>query len=217
MAGAMLFLLISCSVFFAGCTSGTTSTPSVTNAPITPAAADTLTASATTTAVPTTTGTVYTTYTNSRYAFTLQYPSDWQVQDAGNAMGLRDYGKYTYNVVNFYSPKDSSGNYRTFSVDVDPATTTDLERYFNLATLSLGKVYTNMEITKHDYQLKVSDNNAYRLDFKAKDKDPTIEIFTIADNSLPYIVTYDSVDDTEFQAMIKSIQITPVTTTAKSR
>lgn len=169
------------------------------------------------TTVPATTTTTYKTYTDSRYAFSLQYPSDWQAQDAGSSMGLRDYGKYTYNLVNIYSPTDSAGNYRTFSVDVDPAKTDDLEQYFNLATLSLGKVYTYMEITKHDYQLKVSDDKAYRLDFKAKDKDPTIEVYTIGDNDLPYIITYDSVDDPEFQAMVKSIRINPVTTTTKSR
>jgi len=171
----------------------------------------------------------YATYTNSQYGITLSYPKDWEAQEAGD-LAVRDYGKETINIVNFYSPgKDS---YVTFSVDVDPSTTTDLEKYYNTAIIALQKSYPHWEMTKHNAQLKISDNFAYRIDYRISHEDSTktdygLQAYTIIKGT-PYIFTYQAKDLTptdetytanldEAQAMIKSVSITPVTVTTKSR
>jgi len=223
-------------IFVAGCTTTPATSPGTpaqttvpaqnppTPSPTTnPETVTTLTAAATTPAVQ------YATYTNSPYGITLSYPKDWEAQEAGD-LAVRDYGKETINIVNFYSPgKDS---YVTFSVDVDPSTTTDLEKYYNSAILALQASYPHWQMTKHDAAAKVSDNFAYRIDYRISHDDSTksdygLQIYTIVKGT-PYIFTYQAKDLTptdetytanldEAQAMIKSVRISPVNGTVKSR
>ena len=234
--GVCIVVILVLGIFIAGCTT-TPATSSGTPAQTTVQAQSTPPLSSTTNpetvttlpAAATTTAVQYATYTNSQYGITLSYPKGWEAQEAGD-LAVRDYGKDTINIVNFYSPgKDS---YVTFSVDVDPSTTTDLEKYYNTAILALQKSYPHWEMTKHNAQLKISDNFAYRIDYRISHEDSTksdygLQAYTIVKGT-PYIFTYQAkdlnpTDETytanleEAQAMIKSVSITPVTVTTKSR
>jgi hypothetical protein len=230
--GACICLLLIGCVFLAGCTDRTSSptvpaTPAVvatTPAPTTPGQ---VTAAAT--PVTTAAATGLSTYKNAQYGISLNYPSTWDVQEP-DSLALRDYGRSTINVVNFYSPgKDT---YAVFSVDIDPYSATDLEYYYNHAVLALQSYYPHWTMTKHNPQMVVSDNKAYRIDYKVEHEDSikydyAYQVYTIADKS-PYIFTYQvqnisPSDDTyneyldESQDMVKSTTLTPVSLTGKTR
>jgi|WetSurMetagenome_2_1015567.scaffolds.fasta_scaffold60279_2 hypothetical protein len=157
---------------------------------------------------------------------TITYPSDWEKEELSE-LALRDYGRTTTNIANFYSPditqerKDSDGpnpdasTYSSLSIDVDPSPVTDFEQYFNLVTIALQNSYGAITITKHNYQLKVSPSDtfegykSYQMDFDTKtmrasyvftNVDGTIYIFAFK-NPSPYSV--------EVQDMVKSIVISP--------
>lgn len=234
--GVCIGLILVLGIFVAGCTTTPATspgTPSQTtvltqNTP-TPSSTTTLKTVTTLPAAATIPIVQHATYTNSPYGITMSYPKDWDAQEASD-LAVRDYGKDTINIVNFYSPgKDS---YVTFSVDVDPSTTTDLEKYYNTAIIALQATYPHWEMTKHNAQLKVSDNFAYRIDYRIPHEDSTktdygLQVYTIVKGT-PYIFTYQAKDLTptdetytsnldEAQDMIKSVSINPVTVTAKSR
>lgn len=194
-ACAVLALLLT--IMVAGCTAPGPGTSSSGVAPIpAPAApADTIPASETITQTmqPTTTPTPvrYATYTNPVYGLTIQYPENWEVQEVFE-YALRDYGRTTLNIVNFYTPDEG---YAVFSVDIDSPTSTAIEDYFNYAVLAHQEYYGSAwEITKHNYQMHVSNLPSYRLDFMVDKKtaqgdDYGIQVYTYAQNT-PYIFTF---------------------------
>lgn len=223
-----MIILIGC-IFLSGCTSSTPSenTPTATATPVPTQTTLVATAAATPVATVTTTG--LKTYKNSEYGITLSYPGDWEIQEP-DSLALRDYGRSTINIVNFYSPgKDT---YAVFSVDIDPSSTSDLESYYNHAVLALQSYYPHWTMTKHNAQLVVSDDKAYRIDYKVEHEDSikydyAYQVYTIAGKT-PYIFTYQvqdipPTDETyneyldESQDMVKSVVITPVSLTGKSR
>ncbi len=143
---------------------------------------------------------------------------------------MRDYGRNTLNVVNFFSPGNDS--YATFSVDVDPSSTTDLEKYYNLAVIALQDDYPHWIMTKHDAQLRVSGNSAYSVYYQVPldnnvNTDYGLQVYTIVQGT-PYIFSYEGTNISptndvyaanigEAQDMIRSVSISPVIVTAKSR
>lgn len=164
--------------------------------------------------------TVYATYSNPTYGLTISYPEDWQVQEP-DQLALRDYGRMTLNIANFVTP--SNKPIAIMSVDVDPASTTDLEKYFNTAILSHQSYYEHWELTKHNPQLKISDNFAYRSDYRISDdngwvKTCGIQLYTIV-KGRPYIFTFKGSEAAyneylvDFQDLIRFIRITPVVET----
>lgn len=230
--GMCIAIILVLGIFIAGCT--TTSTPSSGTPPQTPA--QNIIAPISATNAPTTPPTVttvpavqYKTYTNSPYGITLSYPENWEVQEQ-DSLALRDYGRSTINIANFYSP--GNDKYASFSIDIDPTSETELESYYNHAVLALQAYYPNWGITKHNYQLKVSDNTAYRIDYQVTHDDSIrvdygLQVYTLVKGT-PYIFTYQAQDISpndetykenldEAQAMIKSVTISPVTVTTKSR
>ena len=225
-AGGILLLVLVC-IFAAGCV--TPAAPAATPAP-TPLAAPATQITAEVTTIPATaTPLQYATYTCSTYGLSLSYPADWQLQGSGD-LAPRDYGRTTYNLVNIFSP--GTGTYAIFSVDVDPATTSDLEAYFNSAVVALQKTYPKMTLTSHSAQLKVSGNNAYRVDYQYPTDGTSqtsygFQVYTIVDKT-PYIFTYqaqnlvptdkvynNNLDDA--QAIIKSVSFSPVIISEKTR
>ena len=77
------------------------------------------------------------------YGVTISVPADWTRQDVLTS-GVRDYGTTTVNIANFYSPGAIPGDqasYIALSVDVDQNPGADFEKYFNNATLAVGKTY----------------------------------------------------------------------------
>ncbi len=156
------------------------------------------------------------------YGLTISYPQDWTKQELQET-GVRDYGQNTINIANIFSPRDNPNDlssYATFSIDVDPnPSTEDLEQYFNLATVALQNYWGKpFEITKHDYQLKISNYKSYRLDYTTpKSGDRTI-IFTDA-KGIYYIFSIKNQwdDDGWFENIYKSIKIVPPINTAQVR
>jgi hypothetical protein len=152
----------------------------------------------------------------------MSYPSDWQAQeiDPSTCWAVRDYGKNTCNLVNFFSPTAADGTYNTFSVDVDNPTTSTLEDYFNQVTSGVENSYSGMTVVKSYFQLKINDDKAYELIFRkgsASTAPPAIEVVTIGGNNVPYIITYKSLEDPIFQKMLESIQIPNTTTSVTTK
>jgi hypothetical protein len=209
-----IILLIALAVLFTGCTQSSSQSTAITatpttagqNAPVQTTAASMITA-------------------NLPYGVVISYPNDWERQDALTS-GVRDYGKDTINIANFYSPNEIPGDslsYNSLSVDLDQNVPEDFEQYFNEATLAIGKTY-NPQMEAHSYSMKISGYDSYELDFQTEEVKGTY-IFTKTDGSM-YIFAFKgpmkpiavSKLSDEKVAMYKSIQLNPpVTSLPKTR
>ncbi|MCX6689838.1 MAG: hypothetical protein NTZ39_09170 [Methanoregula sp.] len=212
-AGVIIFLALA--VFFTGCTQPSTQSTAITTAPTTgqglKAPVQTAVAPMINASLP--------------YGVTISYPNDWERQDV-NTSGVRDYGKNTVNVANFYSPNEIPGDtfsYNSLSIDVDQNVQADFDTYFNQATLAIGKTY-DPQMEAHSYTLKIAGYDSYELDFQTKDVKGSY-IFTNANGSI-YIFAFKSPTkpiairalSDEIVDMYKSIQLNPpVTIVPKQR
>src|SRR5665647_466051 len=154
------------------------------------------------------------------YGVTISVPADWTRQDV-LASAVRDYGTTTVNIANFYSPNAISGDqasYIALSVDVDQDPGADFEKYFNNATLAVGKTYgVPTMIEAHSYTMTISGYKSYELDFQNPDVKGTY-LFTSTENGM-YIFAFkvpnQSLAVEAFQHQIvdiyKSIRISPPT------
>lgn len=225
-------LILVCAVIIAGCTSSTTPIKSDS-----PAASSTAIPVSTvqtpvqtpTAPVATSTQALTTTVSLSNGVVTITYPSDWE-REVTSETSLRDYGRITTNIANFFSPvitperasiaqpNVDKSKYTTLSIDVDPEPVSDFERYFNLAVLDLQKQYGHIDITKHNYQLKISGYKAYRLDFDTATNMRGLYIFTDVDGTV-YIFAFKNPSpySAETEEMYKSIKIISPVSTQKSR
>ena len=210
-------LILVCAISFTGCISGSQPQQS---AVATPVVGETPIATGTT-------GVHYAT-TTARLpdGVTITYPSDWQKEETSET-SMRDYGRITTNIANFYSPDISperaqagqpnvdTSRYTTLSIDVDPSPVTDFEQYFNLVTIALQKKYGHIDITKHNYQLKISKTTAfdgyksYQMDFDTTNLRGSY-IFTNVDGTV-YIFAFrnPSPYSAEVQDMYMSVRIVP--------
>ena len=211
MGGLLLILL----VIAAGCSTRTQTSPqaTVTGAPVTEVTSPVHSAGpeGTTIVSPTQTPVQDQVYTDPTYPLNMDYPPGWITNQPGDC-ALRDYGRTTCNIVNFYSPDNPA--YRIFSVDVDPAPGSSLEDYFNTATASLSRYYAPVSNLRPTSLYQVSGYKAYRFDFVKPDKSVEIAVFTITPDNKAYIFTYNALEDADFDTMIKSVNITPATTVA---
>ena len=125
------------------------------------------------------------------YGVTIAVPAGWTRQDLYTS-GVRDYGTTTVNIANFYSPTtivSDPASYVTLSIDVDPNPGADFEKYFNSATIAVGKTYgvpTLMEA--HSYTIPISGYKSYELDFQTAEVKGTY-IFTSTENGM-YIFAF---------------------------
>ena len=152
------------------------------------------------------------------YGVNLSVPADW-TQAAPLAPGIRDYGTTTVNVANFFSPVIVPGKpatYTSFGVDVDQNPGTDFEKYFNTATLAVGKTYSlPIQNSAQSITLKVSGYKTYELDFQTADVRGSY-YFTYTGNAM-YIFAFKSPNDQatvqaaqgEITDIVKSITINP--------
>ncbi|ABS56361.1 hypothetical protein Mboo_1846 [Methanoregula boonei 6A8] len=206
-------ILLGLLVISAGCSStgGNAPTTAAITTPVTtlPPAATSASLVETTIIPVTTTPPPYQVYTDPTYPLTMDYPAGWVYNQPGN-FTMEDYGKMTRNIANFYSPNATQVTYRTFSVDVDPSPGSDLEDYFNHATVALGKTYDPLTVTRHDAMYTVSGYRAYRLDFTKPDNTNEIVVFTITPDNVGYIFTYNAMEDADFQTLMHSVNITSV-------
>lgn len=201
---AGVILLLAISVLFTGCTQ-----PSGSAITVSPTADPGLKAPVHTVAIPPVTA-------NLSYGVTISVPHDWERQDV-MAYDVRDYGKNTLNIANFYSPNESPGDsssYNSLSIDLDPNVQEDFDTYFNQATLAVGKTY-DPQMQAHSFALKIGGYDSYELDFQTKDVKGTY-IFTKADKSI-YIFAFkgttkplavNALSD-EIVDIYKSIQLNP--------
>jgi len=125
------------------------------------------------------------------YGVTISVPAAWTRQDVLTS-GVRDYGTTTVNIANFYSPHAIAGDpasYVSLSVDVDRNPGADFEKYFNNATLAVGKTYgVPSRIEAHSYTITVSGYKSYELDFQTAEVKGTY-IFTSTENGM-YIFAF---------------------------
>jgi hypothetical protein len=154
------------------------------------------------------------------YGVTISVPADWTRQETLTD-GVRDYGTTTVNIANFYSPNAIPGDkesYTSLSVDVDQNPGADFEKYFNNATLTVGKTYgVPTQIEAHSYTIPISGYKSYELDFQTAEVKGTY-IFTSTENGM-YIFAFKVPNKPRavqvFQGAIvdiyKSIRINPPT------
>jgi hypothetical protein len=184
--GIAVIVLVVIAVLFTGCTSPTdqkippaTGSPGVTAGQGAPAPAST--------DVPANTGVG----ASLPYGVTISVPADWTRQDVLSS-GVRDYGTTTLNIANFYSPNAITGDpasYTSLSVDVDQNPGADFEKYFNNATLAVGKTYgVPTQIEAHSYTIPISGYKSYELDFQTDEVKGTY-IFTSTENGM-YIFAF---------------------------
>jgi len=178
-----VIVLVAVSVLFTGCTTNpgqSTPAPVSTSAP------------ASTPAPVTTSEPVSTDMSASLpYGVTISVPADWTRQDVLTS-GVRDYGTTTVNIANFYSPYAIAGDkasYISLSVDIDQNPGADFEKYFNNATLAVGKTYgVPTQIEAHSYTIMISGYKSYELDFQTAAVKGTY-LFTSTENGM-YIFAF---------------------------
>jgi hypothetical protein len=209
----LLFILVLVAALItAGCTSLPASDNSVSAATPTPTSVIPATSSAAisetlipvitvtseVTPVPTT-GTSFNQYSNSKYGFSIDYPSDWQKNDLGTQEP--DISLTRYDVVEFYSPsilrcnteKNDCVNVRAevkVEVDTNPAYK-DLDTFF-IKDVARITSEGGVEITKRDAMFKLMGDKAYRLDYLSKLSTGNVNVlsaYTIKDGKA-YIITY---------------------------
>jgi hypothetical protein len=150
------------------------------------------------------------------YGVTISVPADWTRQDVLTG-GIRDYGTTTVNIANFYSPDTIPGDkasYNTLSIDIDKNPGADFEKYFNNATLAVGKTYGDpTQIEAHSYTITISGYKSYELDFQSSEVKGTY-IFTSTENGM-YIFAFKGpnkplavkASEGEIVAIYKSIRL----------
>jgi hypothetical protein len=207
--GTAVVVLVAVSVLFTGCTQPTsyrinppepTGSPVMTTGQGTPAPVSTMVSA------------------SLPYGVTISVPADWTRQDPFIS-GVRDYGTATVNIANFYSPNaivSDPASYVALNIDVDQNPGADFEKYFNNATIAVGKTYgVPTQIEAHSYTIQISGYKSYELDFQNPEVKGTY-IFTSTENGM-YIFAFKvqnkPLSVKAFQAAIvdiyKSIRITP--------
>ena len=150
------------------------------------------------------------------YGVNISVPADWTRQDVLTS-GVRDYGTTTVNIANFYSPDTIPGDkasYNTLSIDIDQNPGADFEKYFNNATLAVGKTYGDpTQVEAHSYTITISGYKSYELDFQSSEVKGTY-IFTSTKNGM-YIFAFKGpnnplavqASEGEIVAIYKSIRL----------
>ena len=138
---------------------------------------------------------------------------------------MREYGRVTTNIANFFSPTET--DYTTVSIDIDPQPVTeeDSDRYFNLATVSIQKEFGSIEITHHQQQgpgykgpSECDDCKAiYNLEFKSERGSRWYQF--INDDGTFIIITMKNpgFSHSDLLEMLSSIKIPPSSTPKKQR
>lgn len=211
-------LFLVCMVLAAGCTSGTPVSKSETPASPTQASAvvvQTPDQTAVPAPVATTKTPVPTKSVTLGNGMTLSYPADWEMETPGDT-AMRDYGRVTTSLANFFSPSDANKQYTSVSVDLEPERISDNDQYFNLATVGVQKTYGSIDITHHSQldnavaMISACDKcKHYNLEFETKTQDKWYH-FVDADGTF-YIFSINNPDLNHDQIMdlLKSVKVTP--------
>lgn len=203
--GAGVIIILALAVIFTGCAQPSSPAPAVTPAPTASPAPAAVVPSLAPSSLP--------------YGVTISVPDDWERHDVLTT-GVRDYGKNTLNIANFFSPDEIAGDtqsYNSVGIDIDQNYQGDFTGYFNNATLALENAYGHpTPINAQTYALKISGYNSQELSFVSSTVKGTY-IFTNAGGSM-YIFSFKSpitkrpaVDafSAEVPGIISSIQVSP--------
>lgn len=182
-----------------GCTSASSSTTSVT-----PVETPTITLTPTyqeTVVTPAATTSPWKTYQNSKYGFSMDYPSDWEVSEEKPTIGAPDGLAGKIEVVNFFTPSitrcDSEKLHCVIvrgevavGVDSTPGTKEVAEYYVK----DVAKISTdnNIEISKNMAFFKMANQNAERLHYTLDNEEyqiKDIRAYTILNNKA-YVVNF---------------------------
>jgi len=217
LTGGITLILISI-VLIAGCTSTSAPTQSqgtVTPTPTSEVVVQTPEMTVVQTPVVTTSTPVPTKSVSLANGMTLSYPANWEMETPGDTV-MRDYGRITTNLANFFSPSDHNNQYTAISVDLEPELISDNDMYFNLATVGVQKTYGSIDISHHSQLSSAVDMVSacdkckhYNLEFETKNQDRWYH-FIDADGTF-YIFTINNPDLNHDQIMelLKSVKVTP--------
>jgi hypothetical protein len=138
------------------------------------------------------------TYSSSRFGFTIDYPSGWEVNEKNQ---LEAPSLSRYDVIEFYSPSINRCNTdlsicsivrSTVMVEVETRPgTKEIADYF-IPEVARITSENGAQITKRDSMFKLSGIKAYRLDYTAwynKNEIKLLSAYTLINDKV-YIVTY---------------------------
>jgi hypothetical protein len=147
------------------------------------------------TVVPTPTPDGWTTYTSNKYAFSVRYPTTWDLNDRstgspGRVLVLTAPPETECNSISAQCFKYIAS--MTFEIDRNPDTLS-LEEYFNRAVASLQKDYA-ITSTSRSASCILSGNRAYQIEFYTRDErgNPDrsyMQYYTLIDKK-GYIISY---------------------------
>jgi len=217
-SGCMILILV-CAIISVGCTSNATpvksDSPSASTSavpvstPLAPAAPITTNTPVSTINIPLTTASL-------SNGMIISYPANWEKQELSET-SLREYGRVTTNIANFFSPSETG--YTTLSIDVDPQAVVgedESDRYFNLATVEIQKSLGTIDITRHQQQgpgykgpSECQDCKVYNLEFNSKVGARWYQ-FINADGTFIVITMKNPISShTDLIEMLSSIKIPP--------
>ena len=217
LTGGIALILI-CIVLIAGCTSTSAPTQNqgtVTSTPASTVIVQTPDQTAVQTPVTTTSTPVPTKSVALANGMTLSYPADWEMETPGDT-SLRDYGRTTTNLANFFSPSDHNKQYTSVSVDLEPERISDNDMYFNLATVGVQKTYGSIEITHHSQLSSAVDMISacdkckhYNLEFETKNLDKWYHLVDADGTFYIFSINNPDLNHNQIMELLKSVRVTP--------
>lgn len=205
-------------VLAAGCVSNTapaksenTATPTQTSAVV----VQTPEMTAVQTSVVTTSTSVPTRSATLGNGMTLSYPANWEMETPGDT-AMRDYGRITTNLANFFSPSDANKQYTAISVDLEPELISDNDMYFNLATVGVQKTYGSIDITHHSQLSNAVDMVSacdkckhYNLEFETKNLDKWYHFVDAEGTFYIFSINNPDLNHDQIMEILKSVKVTP--------
>jgi len=132
----------------------------------------------------------YSSYSNADYAFTLQYPSDWEYQE--NTFGSH---------IMIFSPSASDDTFRenigVITEELPADLELDVDSYYNEAKSQLTSVIENFKEVSNE-NIKVAGYDAKKVQYLGTQGEDTYkwqQVFFIKDN-MTYVITYTATEDT---------------------
>lgn len=146
---------------------------------------------------------------------TLSYPATWEMETPGDT-AMRDYGRTTTNLANFFSPSDANKQYTAISVDLEPEKISDNDMYFNLATVGVQKTYGSIDISHHSQLSNAVDMVSacdkckhYNLEFETKNLDKWYHFIDAEGTFYIFTINNPDLNHDQIMELLKSVKVTP--------
>ena len=145
----------------------------------------------------------YLTYSNSSYGFSIDYPSDWTVNEAPGGSSSDPASPPGFepkiDVVEFYSPSVTRCSHgdcvlvqSEMHVEVDPTPSTTVLSDYYIKDVAAISQDLSIDITGHNAVFRLSGQNAYRLDYRIGSDTSAINVqraYTIIGGKA-YVITF---------------------------